>query len=136
MKFSVICATAVLALGLVSCGGKDAEEVKKLSSADSKDLTTEQIATGIDWYMEYQEEAIAALEEKIANVEEDLVEGKASSFAYRVGMMAEVEDSEVAKSEAYKDNADKIKENKQKIEQLQEELDKAKEEAAKKLGFE
>lgn len=136
MKLSAICATAVLALGLVACGGKDAEQVKTLSKAQVKDLTAEQIEQGIEWHLEYQEKEIAELEEAIENVEENLVESKAESFAATVAAQPEYDkEGDVAKSEAWKNNADKIKENNQKIKDLKEKLKKAEEDKSKELGF-
>lgn len=136
MKLSAICATAVLALGLVACGGKDAEQVKTLSKAETKDLTAEQIEQGIEWHLEYQEKEIAELEEAIENVEEALIEINAESFASRVASSGENDkEGDIAKSEAWKNNADKIKENNQKIKDLKEKLQKATEEKSKELGF-
>lgn len=136
MKLSAICATAVLALGLVACGGKDAEQVKTLSKAETKDLTAEQIEQGIEWALEYQEEAIAKLEEDLDNVEKDLIESNAKSFADRVVSSAENDkEGDVAKSEAWKNNADKIKQNNQKIKDLEEKIQKTREEKSKELGF-
>lgn len=136
MKLSAICATAVLALGLVACGGKDAEQVKTLSKAETKDLTAEQIEQGIEWHLEYQDKEIAELEEQLDNIEADLVESYAESFASRVASNAENDkEGDVAKSEAWKNNADKIKENNQKIKDLKEKVKKAKEDKSKELGF-
>lgn len=136
MKLSAICATAVLALGLVACGGKDAEQVKTLSKAQVKDLTAEQIEQGLEWHLEYQEKQIAKLEEAIENVEENLIESKAESFAATVAAQPEYDkEGDVAKSEAWKNNVDKIKANKQKIEALEKDLQKAIEDKSKELGF-
>ena len=136
MKLSAICATAVLALGLVACGGKDAEQVKTLSKAETKDLTAEQIEQGIEWGIEYQEERIAELEEDLDNVEKDLIESNAKSFADRVASSGENDkEGDVAKSEAWKNNSDKIKQNKQKIEELEKKLETTRKEKSKELGF-
>ena len=136
MKLSAICATAVLALGLVACGGKDAEQVKTLYKAETKNLTTEQIEQGIEWGIEYQEERIAELEEDLDNVEKDLIESNAKSFAIRVASSGlNDKEGDVAKSEAWKNNADKIKENEQKIKDLKEKIQTTREVKSKELGF-
>ena len=136
MKLSAICATAVLALGLVACGGKDAEQVKTLSKAETKDLTAEQIEQGLEWHLEYQEKKIEELEEALDKVEEGIIETHAESFAARVASSGENDkEGDVAKSEAWKNNADKIKENNQKIKDLQEKLQKAVTDKSKELGF-
>lgn len=136
MKLSAICATAVLALGLVACGGKDAEQVKTLYKAETKNLTTEQIEQGIEWGIEYQEERIAELEEDLDNVEKDLIESHAKDFAISVFASAENDkEGDVAKSEAWKNNSDKIKQNKQKIEELEKKLETTRKEKSKELGF-
>ena len=136
MKLSAICATAVLALGLVACGGKDAEQVKTLSKAETKDLTAEQIEQGLEWTLEYQEEEIAELEEELDKVEKDLIESNAKSFAIRVASSGlNDKEGDVAKSEAWKNNSDKIKQNKQKIEELEKKLETTRKEKSKELGF-
>lgn len=135
MKFSVICATAVLALGLISCGGKNAEDVKKVKDVSTQDLTEEQIELGLTWALEYQQQEIDELQEELDNVEEDLIDSKAASFAARVFYASENENSEVAKSKAYADKKEQLKENKQKIEALQKDIEKAKEDKAKELGL-
>lgn len=135
MKFSVICATAVLALGLISCGGKNAEDVKKVKDVSTQDLTEEQIEQGLTWELEYQQQAIDELQEAIDNVEENLIDAKAAAFARRVFYASENENSEVAKSKAYADKKEQLKENKQKIEALQKDLEKAVEDKAKELGL-
>lgn len=136
MKLSAICATAVLALGLVACGGKDAEKVKTLSKAETKDLTAEQIEQGIEWALENQEEEIAQLEETLDNIEEDIIESHAKSFADRVVSSAENDkEGDVAKSEAWKNNSEKIKENNQKIKDLKETIQTTREVKSKELGF-
>lgn len=135
MKFSVICATAVLALGLISCGGKNAEDVKKVKDVSTQDLTEEQIELGLTWALEYQQQEIDELQEELDNVEEDLIDSKAAAFAARVFYASENENSEVAKSKAYADKKEQLKENKQKIEALQKDIEKAKEDKAKELGL-
>lgn len=135
MKFSVICATAVLALGLISCGGKNAEDVKKVKDVSTQDLTEEQIELGLTWALEYQQQEIDELQEELDNVEENLIDSKAAAFAARVFYASENENSEVAKSKAYADKKEQLKENKQKIEALQKDIEKAKEDKAKELGL-
>lgn len=136
MKLSAICATAVLALGLVACGGKDAEQVKTLSNAKSSDWTAEQIQQGLEWHIEYQEARIAELEEALDKVEEGIIESHAESFAATVAAQPEYDkEGDVAKSEAWKNNSDKIKQNKQKIEDLEKKLQKAVTDKSKELGF-
>ena len=136
MKFSVICATAVLALGLVSCGGKDAEQVKALHKAEVKDYTAEQMETACEWALEYQEAQIADLQEQIDNIEEVVINSTADGVARTFISHAEAEgENDVKKSEAYKNNADKLKENKQKIEALQKDLEAKQKETSKALGF-
>ncbi len=135
MKFSVICATAVLALGLISCGGKNAEDVKKVKDVSTQDLTEEQIEQGLTWALEYQQQEIDELQEELDNVEENLIDSKAAAFAARVFYASENENSEVAKSKAYADKKEQLKENKQKIEALQKDIEKAKEDKAKELGL-
>lgn len=135
MKFSVICATAFLALGLISCGGKNAEDVKKVKDVSTQDLTEEQIEQGLTWALEYQQQEIDELQEELDNVEENLIDSKAAAFAARVFYASENENSEVAKSKAYADKKEQLKENKQKIEALQKDIEKAKEDKAKELGL-
>lgn len=135
MKFSVICATAVLALGLISCGGKNVEDIKKVKDVSTQDLTEEQIEQGLTWALEYQQQEIDELQEELDNVEENLIDSKAAAFAARVFYASENENSEVAKSKAYADKKEQLKENKQKIEALQKDIEKAKEDKAKELGL-
>jgi len=130
MKLTTICATAVLALALVSCGGKDKEEVKKLSEAT--EFTADQEKTGLNWYIEFQEKQISELEEAISNVEENLIESKAAIAASKVYYQTSQEGKE---TEAYKEVKDQIVENNQKIEQLTKDLKSAIEDKEEELGF-
>lgn len=129
MKVLSIALVAALGLGLVSCGGKDKEEVKTISKAS--EMTSDQEKTALGWYMEAQEKQIAEIEEAIANVEEDLIEDAAAL----AGTKAYMKNQAGEESEAYKEVKDKVVANKQKIEQLQKDLDKAREDKAKELGL-
>lgn len=117
MKLINSCLVAALALGLASCGGKDPKEVKKIYD-NTDDLTQEQIATALDWYIEYQEEQIEKLEDALDDAEDLYIEDKARDAARKVYRQSQIDDSEVQESKAYKERKDEIKENKQKIKNL------------------
>ena len=110
MKLINSCLVAALALGLASCGGKDPKEVKKIYD-NTDDLTQEQIATALDWYIEYQEKQIEELEDALDDAEDLFLEEKANSAAAKVYAQSQIDDSEVQESKAYKERKDELKEN-------------------------
>lgn len=121
MKLINSCLVAALALGLASCGGKDPKEVKKIYD-NTDDLTQEQIATALDWYIEYQEEQIDELEDALDDAEDLYIDSKAKEAAAKVYAQSQIDDSEVQESKAYKERKDELKENKQKIKNLRKKL--------------
>ena len=134
MKLINSCLVAALALGLASCGGKDPKEVKKIYD-NTDDLTQEQIATALDWYIEYQEEQIDELEDALDDAEDLYIEEKAKSAARNVYRQSQIDDSEVQESKAYKERKDKIKENSQKIKNLRKKIYRKYDDLADKYDY-
>lgn len=134
MKLINSCLVAALALGLASCGGKDPKEVKKIYD-NTDDLTQEQIATALDWYIEYQEKQIENLEDALDDAEDEYIESKAFRAAERVYAQSQIDDSEVQESKAYKDRKDELKENKQKIKNLRKKLFRKLDDLAEKYDY-
>lgn len=134
MKLINSCLVAALALGLASCGGKDPKEVKKIYD-NTDDLTQEQIATALDWYIEYQEKQIEKLEEALDDAEDEYIESKAYRAAERVYAQSQIDDSEVQESKAYKDRKDELKENKQKIKNLRKKIFRKLDDLAEKYDY-
>ncbi len=128
-----MCAGALLAVGLVACGGKDPKLVKTIGDNTDK-LTEDQIATALDWAIEAQEKQLDDLDEKISDCKQLLLDQTAYSAGMRVALKGEG-DGAVAKSEAYKAKKETLIENEQKIKAKEEELKKAIEEAEKDLGW-
>ncbi len=136
MKLYTVCAAAALALSLTACGGKKAEDIKAISDVKSpSELTPEQIESCVDWALELQNRKIAELEEKLDNVESDIVQEEADKVALNLLIAADMNKDEIVKAEAYKDKADEIKKNNQKIEQLADQLKDKRDETRTKLGF-
>ena len=81
-----------------------------------------QIATALDWYIEYQEKQIEELEDALDDAEDLFLEEKANSAAAKVYAQSQIDDSEVQESKAYKERKDELKENKQKIKNLRKKL--------------
>lgn len=134
MKLINSCLVAALALGLASCDGKDPKEVKKIYD-NTDDLTQEQIATALDWYIEYQEKQIENLEDALDDAEDEYIESKAFRAAERVYAQSQIDDSEVQESKAYKDRKDELKENKQKIKNLRKKLFRKLDDLAEKYDY-
>ncbi len=125
MKILNICLVACAALAMTACGSKDPKEVKTIydNHNNIEDLTDDQVAKALDWYVEYQEESIEHLQDIIDDFENIGLNQMASVVAINVYNQIERTDSEIADKKEFKDVLKKIEKNQEEIDRLTEKLE-------------
>lgn len=129
MKTHTLILSAVLVLGLASCGNSyNAKEIARIDEAD--ELTAEQTDVALGWYEDALHREIAKLEADISNVRQDMLEGRASRIGKRAARAGSRE-SDYANAAVYRKHKDKIEELERTVEKLTsrlyEEMDKVRE---------
>lgn len=129
MKTHTLILSAVLVLGLASCGNSyNPKEIARIDEAD--ELTAEQTDVALGWYEDALHREIAKLEADISNVRQDMLEGRASRIGKRAARAGSRE-SDYANAAVYRKHKDKIEELECTVEKLTsrlyEEMDKVRE---------
>lgn len=125
MKILNICLVACAALAMTACGSKDPKEVKTIydNHNNIEDLTDDQVAKALDWYVEYQEDQIDRIQDIIDDYENLYLKDMTSMVGRSVYDQTQEKDSEIGDKKEFQDVLKKIEKNQEELDCLNDKLD-------------